>query len=369
LEKQWAEAGVKGDNSFFDRIAVDDYAIVDASGELRNKRQELAVSQNEKFQTSTVDDLSVRLYGDSAVVLGRYALTGTNMGHPYSETGRFTDVWVKRSGKWRLVSSQNTSLPAVVTPTLPTDQFFIEKEKEVWEALKHKDRAAVNRLLVDDFVGMYDFGFFNKSEWVKQIDEQYTVDDYTIMNPKVLHPSPTTALLLYTSTCKGTGAWADYCSNTSRISDLWVERNGQWLDLFSQDTTATIGELDDAVLKAIVANEQRIFETLKRNDIAAFGNMLPDDLIDVEDDGIHTKAEWLKEFEEQKKTGLLFRDFKMDDLRLVRYGPSAATLVFRETINGTQEGKPFEWHINSSSGYVNRSGEWVPVLYQDVAAK
>lgn len=265
--------------------------------------------------------------------------------------------------------SESESLPASVSSEPPADQFFIEKEKEVWEALKHKDKAAANRLLADDFAGIYDFGFFNKSEWVKQIDEQYTVDDYTIMNPKVLHPSPTTALLLYTSTCKGTGAWADYCSNTSRISDLWVERNGEWFDLFSQDTTSTIAESDDAVLKAIVANEQRIFETLKRNDIAAFGNMLPDDLIDVEDDGIHTKAEWLKEFEEQKKTGLLFRGFKMDDLRLVRYGASAATLVFRETIEGIQNGKPFEWHINSSSGYVKRDDRWVPVLYQDVMAK
>jgi hypothetical protein len=264
---------------------------------------------------------------------------------------------------------EKESLPTTVSSRPPADQFFIEKEKEVWEALKHKDKAAATRLLADDFVGMYDFGFFNKSEWVKQIDEQYTVDDYTIENPKILRPSPTTALLLYTATCKGTGEWSEFCSHASRISDLWVERDGSWLDLFSQDTAAISGESDDAVQKAIVANEQRIFEALKRNDLTAFGNMLPDDLIDVEDDGIHTKAEWLKEFEEQKKDGLLFKDFKMDDLRLVRYGPYAATLVFRETIDGMQNGKPVEWHINSSSGYVNRNGKWTPVLYQDSVAK
>lgn len=50
-----------------------------------------------------------------------------------------------------------------------------------------------------------------------------------------------------------------------------------------------------------------------------------------------TKAVWLKEFEEQKKSGLLFTDFKMEDLRLVRSSPSAATLVFRETIDGKQD--------------------------------
>jgi hypothetical protein len=81
-------------------------------------------------------------------------------------------------------------------------------------------------LLADDFVGMYDFGFFNKSEWINQLDEQYTVDDYTIESAKVLHPSANTALLLYTSDCKGTGTWADPCSHAWRISDLYVERNG-----------------------------------------------------------------------------------------------------------------------------------------------
>jgi hypothetical protein len=394
--------------------------------------------------------------------------------------------------------SQQTKTTEIQPPE--PDSFFIEREKEVWEALKHKDKAAATRLLADDFVGMYDFGFFNKSEWVKQIDDQYTVDDYTIMNPKVLHPSPTMALLLYTSTCKGAGAWADYCSNTARISDLWVERNGEWLALFSQDTTATENDQDDAtvlkeiiasenqivgalsrddiagfgkllpedvldiwtdgvhnkaewipqseqqkkegylfrdfrfddpklirlapdaailiateiihgldkgkpfeqrlytmacyvhrngkwvprvyqdtpveseesdeaVMKAIITNEQKIFETLRRNDITAFGKMLPEDVIMVEDDGIHTKPVWLKEFEEQEKTGLLFTDFKMEDLRLVRYSPSAAALLMRETVDGVQNGKPFEWHINGSASYVNRNGKWVPVLYQDTMAK
>jgi hypothetical protein len=40
LEKQWAEAVVKGDNSFFDRTAADDYVIVDAGGDVRHKQQE-----------------------------------------------------------------------------------------------------------------------------------------------------------------------------------------------------------------------------------------------------------------------------------------------------------------------------------------
>jgi hypothetical protein len=131
---------------------------------------------------------------------------------------------------------------ATAQTDFPPKSFFIAKEKEDWEALKHKDKAAATRLLADDFVGMYDFGYLTKSEWIKQIDEEYTVEDYTIENAKLLRPSANTALLLYTSKCKGTGTWTQFCSHASRISDLYVERNGQWLALFSQDTQTTSGQ-------------------------------------------------------------------------------------------------------------------------------
>ena len=180
---------------------------------------------------------------------------------------------MRRNGRWQIVSTQNTAIPEANAAEFPLDSFFIAKEKEVWEALKHKDKPAATRLLADDFVGMYDFGFFTKSEWVKQIDEQYTVDDYTIENGKLLRPSANTALLLYTSNCKATGTWAEGCPVTSRISDLWVQRNGQWRALFSQDTTATSGESDDATaLKEILASEYRIVAALSRDDIEGFAS-------------------------------------------------------------------------------------------------
>lgn len=44
---------------------------------------------------------------------------------------------------------------------------------------------------------------------------------------------------------------------------------------------------------------------------------------------IHTKAEWLKEMEQQKDDQLLFKDFRLYDLRLVRFGPSVATMSMK----------------------------------------
>lgn len=301
-----------------------------------------------------------------------------------------SSLWVNRSGKWigsfwqetdktesqavkakdgeqdTVVSSQKMPFSEANATEFPPDAFFIAKEKEVWEALKNKDKAAANRLLADDFVGPNDSGFFTKTEWIKQIDGQYTVDDYTIEDPRVLNLSPTTALLLYTSTCKGTGEWAEYCSHTQRISDLWVQRKGQWFDLFSQDSAAASNQDDDkAVLAAILASEEQIVGALRRDDIAAFGKLLPDDVVDIWTDGVNGKAEWLKGFEEQKKAGYFFRDFRFDDPKLVRLGPDAAMLIAKEIIHGVDKGKPFEDRLYTLACYVRRNGKWVPLVYQD----
>ena len=207
-----------------------------------------------------------------AVISYRDDFDCTFQGRPAKGRLLVSSVWLKDGERWLMHLHTATTDPMVVTEgdklrflyldtddtrdesakqnkvggttvaVSPPDSFFLNKEKEVWEALKHKDKAAAAPLLADDFVGLEDTGFSTKSEWLKQFDEQYSVDAYAIEDLKLFRPSPTTALLLYKSTCKGTGEWADLCSRPLYISDFWVERNGQWFDLFSQDTQATSGQ-------------------------------------------------------------------------------------------------------------------------------
>jgi hypothetical protein len=58
-----------------------------------------------------VDDITVRLYGTTAVVRGRTVADGMFEGKPVSARIRFTDVFVKRDGRWQAVASQATKLP------------------------------------------------------------------------------------------------------------------------------------------------------------------------------------------------------------------------------------------------------------------
>ena len=56
-----------------------------------------------------VDDLSVRTFGEAAVVTGRTTMTtgGTN---PGTVTLRFTDVFIRRAGRWQVVASHATEI-------------------------------------------------------------------------------------------------------------------------------------------------------------------------------------------------------------------------------------------------------------------
>lgn len=97
--------------------------------------------------------------------------------------------------------------------------------------------------------------------------------------------------------------------------------------------------------------------------------MLPDDIVDIEDDGIHSKAEWLKEFQKQKKDGYLFIDFKFEDPRLIRLGPDAAIMFGKETWRAIDRGKPVDVRLYTHALYVRRAGKWVPRFYQDTLAQ
>jgi hypothetical protein len=131
---------------------------------------------------------------------------------------------------------------------------------------------------------------------------------------------------------------------------------------------ATNGESNDIVLKEILASEYRIVDTLAHDDIEGFAKLLPDDVMGIDDDGIHTKAEWILGFQEQKARGYLFREFRFDDPKLIRLGPDQATMAAKETMRGLDKGKPFELRTFTNATYAKRDGKWVPRLYQDTAA-
>jgi ketosteroid isomerase-like protein len=79
---------------------------------VRNKPQVISdfTSGDLKFQSITTDDVEVRVYGNTAVETGLSIMSGQDKGKTVPRDNRFTRVWVKQQGRWRLVANHYSSL-------------------------------------------------------------------------------------------------------------------------------------------------------------------------------------------------------------------------------------------------------------------
>jgi ketosteroid isomerase-like protein len=110
IQHEWAEARIKGDSSYTRRIEAENCTIVWPDGRIVNKRQDLQTMTGDiVFSEFKIQNLQVRLYGDTGVVVGEGVLKARN-GKQNLLGGKFvwTDTFVKQSGQWKVVASQIT---------------------------------------------------------------------------------------------------------------------------------------------------------------------------------------------------------------------------------------------------------------------
>ena len=112
IQHDWAEARVKGDSSYTRRLEAEDCTIVWPDGKIVNKRADLQTMTGDiVFTEFKVDDVRVRLYGDTGIVVGQ-GIIRAQEGKQDLLGGKFvwTDTFVKQSGQWKVVASQITSV-------------------------------------------------------------------------------------------------------------------------------------------------------------------------------------------------------------------------------------------------------------------
>jgi ketosteroid isomerase-like protein len=108
LEERWGEAIRDGDAAAIEPILGDELIYTGPDGERSTKAEELRAitagdSDVSEFETGNIE---VRLYGDVAVVLGEHAQKGTYKDEDTSGRYRWTEVFVRRDGRWQVVAGQ-----------------------------------------------------------------------------------------------------------------------------------------------------------------------------------------------------------------------------------------------------------------------
>ena len=108
IQQQLARAWVERDRAFIERILAPEWSVTQANGSLLSRAALMRTAfETDAFRVTrlVVDDVTVGIFGTTAVVRGRTVATGTDKGLSIDVQLRFTDVFLKRNGEWQSVAS------------------------------------------------------------------------------------------------------------------------------------------------------------------------------------------------------------------------------------------------------------------------
>jgi hypothetical protein len=127
--------------------------------------------------------------------------------------------------------------------TIDSKQELITLEKEWWEAFKTRDKAALERILADEFLGFDSDAAVpqTKRQWIDGVtEESFHVDSYSIERMDFIIVADTAVVAVHYSihtTIKGKTSSERKCD-----LDTFVRRNGRWQALATGEVSVPAGK-------------------------------------------------------------------------------------------------------------------------------
>lgn len=111
IEQRLGATYVAGDCDGWGEMLADDWSVTHITGTVISKAEAVATCKMPpvKLADLKIEDLVFRVFNDSAVVTGRTTAV-TAGATPVKVVLRFTDVFVRRNGRWIVVASHATAL-------------------------------------------------------------------------------------------------------------------------------------------------------------------------------------------------------------------------------------------------------------------
>ena len=109
---QLTGAYLRADTDVINLIYADDCIIANSTGTVVTKPDLIKVLKSGavKYEAYERDDLSLRLYGTTAVISAAITTKTVSQGREFTGRSRVITVWVKRGGKWRFIAGQGTPI-------------------------------------------------------------------------------------------------------------------------------------------------------------------------------------------------------------------------------------------------------------------
>jgi ketosteroid isomerase-like protein len=110
-EQQLARAWSQHDRAFIENLLAPEWSVTQADGTMLTRRTVLETFFDAvEFDSNVIDDVTVALFGDTAIVRGRTVVSAKLSGASVNARIRFTDVFLKRNGRWQVIASHASPL-------------------------------------------------------------------------------------------------------------------------------------------------------------------------------------------------------------------------------------------------------------------
>ena len=234
MDKEWSQAMERGDRDALNRIIADDYTTRNGTW---NKAQYIEQAMKDKADddlnlknaSAVPSNYAVKFKGaDMAVMTHITVGKGEYKGKSFTDYSRSMHIWMKRGGRWQVVSSESNPIP--------DGQVLRHIEREWEDANKNKDKAWFERNLADEYTAINARGkMFNKTEDIADtLSNTDTITSGELSDMKVRVHGDTAVV---TGRLHRVGK--DKNGNFDRnymFTDTFVKRDGRWQVIATQST-------------------------------------------------------------------------------------------------------------------------------------
>jgi ketosteroid isomerase-like protein len=114
-EHTWVKALEEGKPALLETLIDNEFSFIGPDGEYEERQAYLAgyralPAQGIKVEKVELNEVKMRVLGDTGVVTGRALARVKVQGQPVTDNVRFTRVYQRRGADWRMVAGQGTRL-------------------------------------------------------------------------------------------------------------------------------------------------------------------------------------------------------------------------------------------------------------------
>lgn len=259
----------------------------------------------------------------------------------------------------------------------PSEADLIAKEKSAWDAFKRKDVDGFKKLLAPEYLEVIDTGLKDTAAAVDSMKD-IDITDVTFSDWKMTPIDKDAALLTYKVNVKGKFKGADVPPGPYYEASAYVNRNGEWLAIYYQETESKKMEPPPASAKKEssspaaapakppetgpdpIANEKIVWDLFRAKNWDGFASLLAPEFMEVEPDGVFDKSGSVKTLQGMPMDMSVF---ELSDWKAVTFDDDAKLVTYTVTMKGPNPEKDYH-----STIWIKRDGKWLGLYHQGTPA-